>query len=77
MDSSSTLSLGVGGTNGSQYDRLEIRGTATLNGTLVVNSFNNFRPTSGNAFETVADRSALIERARVSGEVIRMRLPAV
>ena len=53
MDSSSTLSLGVGGTNGSQYDRLEIQGTATLNGTLVVNSLNNFRPTSGNAFEVV------------------------
>jgi hypothetical protein len=52
MDSSSTLSLGVGGTKGKQYDHLEA-GSANLNGTLAVSSLGNFRPVAGSEFEVV------------------------
>ncbi|HEU5312249.1 MAG TPA: autotransporter domain-containing protein, partial [Candidatus Udaeobacter sp.] len=58
MDAGSTLSLGVGGTQGGQYDHLNV-GTANLNGTLAVGSLGNFQPVSGDAFEVVhtADRN--------------------
>ena len=46
----STLSLGIGGTNGDQYDRLQILGNASVSGTLNVNSLNNFHPVAGNLF---------------------------
>jgi outer membrane autotransporter protein len=52
MDADSTLSLGVGGTQGEQYDHLNV-GTANLNGTLAVSSLGNFHPASGDAFEVV------------------------
>jgi outer membrane autotransporter protein len=52
MDGSSILSLGVGGTQGEQYDHLNV-GTAHLNGTLAVSSLGNFQPVSGDAFEVV------------------------
>jgi outer membrane autotransporter protein len=46
----STLSLGIGGTNGDQYDRLQVQGNASVNGTLNVSSLNNFHPVDGNVF---------------------------
>jgi uncharacterized protein YhjY with autotransporter beta-barrel domain len=46
----STLSLGVGGTKGDQYDRLQVVGDASVSGTLNVSSLNNFHPLAGNAF---------------------------
>jgi hypothetical protein len=58
MDSSSTLSLGVGGILGKQYDRLDAQGTANINnGTLKVNSLSNFRPSAGNVFEIVSAKN--------------------
>ncbi len=51
--SGGTLALGVGGTNPSDFDRLEIRGNASLSGTLSVFSLNNFRPAAGDAFEII------------------------
>jgi T5SS/PEP-CTERM-associated repeat protein/autotransporter-associated beta strand protein len=51
--SGGTLALGVAGINGSQYDHVEVGGSASLGGTLAVSSLNNFRPVSGNAFEVL------------------------
>jgi outer membrane autotransporter protein len=48
-----TLALGVGGLDGSQYDHVQVAGSASLNGTLAVSSLNNFRPSNGNAFEVL------------------------
>jgi autotransporter-associated beta strand protein len=48
-----TLALGVGGVGGKDYDRVQVGGNASLNGTLAVSSVNNFRPSSGNAFEVL------------------------
>jgi autotransporter-associated beta strand protein len=48
-----TLALGIGGLDGSQYDHVQVAGSASLNGTLAVSSLNNFRPVSGNAFEVL------------------------
>jgi len=57
MDSKSSLSVGVGGLNGSQYDHLLVGGNINLRGTLVVNSLNNFRPSNGNFFEIINSKS--------------------
>ena len=46
-----TLALGVAGLGGKDYDRVQVQGNASLNGTLAVSSLNNFRPSRGNAFE--------------------------
>jgi len=51
MDSGSTLSLGIGGVNGEQYDHVQVQRDGSLNGTLAVFSLDNFRPVDGNAFE--------------------------
>jgi len=48
-----TLVVGVGGINGEDYDRLQVGGNASLNGTLAVNSLNDFHPVNGNAFEVL------------------------
>ncbi|MBV8584883.1 MAG: autotransporter-associated beta strand repeat-containing protein, partial [Verrucomicrobia bacterium] len=48
-----TLALAVGGLLGKDYDHVQVGGNASLNGTLAVNSLNNFRPSSGNAFEVL------------------------
>src|SRR5208282_2762072 len=48
-----TLVLGIGGTQGEQYDHVQVQGNANLNGTLAVFSLNGFRPVDGNAFEVL------------------------
>ncbi|MGA8660061.1 MAG: autotransporter domain-containing protein [Chthoniobacterales bacterium] len=48
-----TLALGVAGVDGKDYDRVQVGGNASLNGTLAVSSLNNFRPANGNAFEVL------------------------
>jgi len=48
-----TLALGIGGTQGEQFDHVQVGGTASLNGTLAVSSLNGFRPTNGNEFEVL------------------------
>jgi hypothetical protein len=46
-----TLSIELGGrTAGSQYDRLTVSGTATLDGTLSVTLLNGFQPSPGDTF---------------------------
>jgi uncharacterized protein YhjY with autotransporter beta-barrel domain len=52
-----TLALGVAGTRGENYDRVQYGGKASLGGTLSVTSLNNFRPVSGNAFVVVRSSS--------------------
>ena len=44
-----TLVLGIGGTQGEQYDHVQVKGSATLGGTLVVNSLGGFHPATWNA----------------------------
>ena len=55
-----TLVLEVGGTspNPPQFDQLQIRGTATLGGKLVVNSIGNFTPAAGDSFTPLTYNSA-------------------
>ena len=48
-----TLALGIGGLQGEQYDHVQVGGNASLNGTLVVSSLNNFHPVAGDAFEVL------------------------
>ena len=64
---SRTLALGIGGLDGSQYDHVQVAGTATVGGTLVVDSQNGvFRPSGGNAFEILSSKGSL------SGEFARV-----
>ena len=60
QSSAGTLSLGIGGTQGEQYDHLQVQGSANLNGTLAVFSLNGFRPVGGNAFEAIHTGGALV-----------------
>jgi outer membrane autotransporter protein len=45
-----TLQLGVAGINGSKYDHVQVAGSASLHGRLLVNSLGGFHPANGNAF---------------------------
>jgi outer membrane autotransporter protein len=49
-----TLALGVAGLDGSQYDRVQVNGNASLNGTLIVQSLNNYHPQNENAYEVLS-----------------------
>jgi autotransporter-associated beta strand protein len=60
QSSAGTLSLGIGGTQGEQYDHLQVQGSANLNGTLAVFSLNGFRPVGGNAFGAIHTGGALV-----------------
>jgi T5SS/PEP-CTERM-associated repeat protein/autotransporter-associated beta strand protein len=54
-----TLALGISGLDGSQYDHVQVAGTATVDGTLVVDSQNGvFRPSDGNAFEILSSKGS-------------------
>jgi outer membrane autotransporter protein len=53
MDSASTLSLGIGGLNGSQYDHLLVGKNAEVAGTLNVSSLGGFHPANLNLFEII------------------------
>src|SRR5271166_1039888 len=53
QDAGGTLALGIGGLQGEQYDHVQVGGNASLNGTLVVSSLNNFHPVAGDAFEVL------------------------
>ena len=52
----SNPALGIGGFDGSQYDHLQVAGTAIVGGTLVVDSQNGFRPSDDNAFEILSSK---------------------
>ena len=52
----SNPALGIGGLDGSQYDHLQVAGTAIVGGTLVVDSQNGFRPSDGNGFEILSSK---------------------
>jgi hypothetical protein len=60
QQSQATLVLDVGGTsaNPPQYDQLQIFGTATLGGNLVVNSVGGFTPEQGDSFTPLTYTSA-------------------
>jgi len=45
-----SLNLKLGGTEGTQYDQLEVSGSATLGGTLNVTFFDGFTPSAGDSF---------------------------
>jgi outer membrane autotransporter protein len=51
--SGATLALGIGGLQGEQYDHVQVDGSASLGGTLVVSSLNGFRPANLNFFEVL------------------------
>ena len=52
MGQSATTKIELGGlTPGSQYDKINVTGTATLNGTLDVTTINGFRPAHNNSFD--------------------------
>src|SRR5271165_2433251 len=61
-----TLALGIGGLDGSQYDHVQVAGTASVGGTLVVDSLNGFRPSDANVFEILSSKGKL------SGEFARV-----
>jgi hypothetical protein len=45
-----TLALGIRGVNGEEYDRVEVRGTAHVDGKLVINRLGTFRPKAEDSF---------------------------
>ena len=50
-----TLNIEIGGaTAGTEYDQLQVNGTATLGGTLNVTLINGFRPAVGDVFQIIA-----------------------
>jgi len=53
QDAGGTLQLAIGGLNGSQYDRVQVGGNASVAGNLVVSSLNGFHPSAGNEFEVL------------------------
>ena len=53
-----TLALGVAGVDGKDYDHVQVQGNASLNGSLVVSSLNNFRPVQGDGFEVLHTNGA-------------------
>jgi hypothetical protein len=55
---SGVLNMEIGGkTPGTQYDQLQVSGTATLGGTLNVSLINGFRPAVGDVFQLIAPSS--------------------
>lgn len=51
---SGTLTMELGGTTqGTQYDFLDVSGTATLGGTLIISLFGGFTPRLGNSFSLI------------------------
>ena len=55
---SGVLNMEIGGkTPGTQYDQLQVSGTATLGGTLNVSLINGFRPAVGDVFQLIAPNS--------------------
>ena len=70
LDPSNTLILDVGGsTPGSGYDRLDISGLATLDGTLDVDLMDGFTPSAGQSFDLFAGPT--------SGRFSQVNLPAL
>jgi uncharacterized repeat protein (TIGR01451 family) len=68
--SNGTLNIQLGGTTpGTQYDRLAVSGTVTLNGTLNVTTAGGFVPAVGNAFQflTYGARANVSTFATTSG----------
>jgi hypothetical protein len=67
--SDGTLVIEVGGlTVGTQYDRLVIHGTASLDGTLTVKLINGFQPNSGDAFVIMTFNSGSGTFAAINGD---------
>ena len=58
QEQSGTLLLEVGGTQPSQYDQLQVVGTANLNGKLIVKTIGGFNPQSGHSFAPLTYGSA-------------------
>ena len=54
----STLDILLGGANAGQFGQLIVNGDAVLGGTLDVELFNGFDPTSGEVFKSSAEKSA-------------------
>jgi T5SS/PEP-CTERM-associated repeat protein len=54
QDPTGTLDIGIGGKQSSQNDKLAIDGNAKLDGTLDLNSLNNFHASSGDTFQVIS-----------------------
>jgi uncharacterized repeat protein (TIGR01451 family) len=66
--STGALNIEIGGlTAGTQFDRLNITGTTTLDGTLTVTRLNNFFPHVGNSFQAVTFASHSGTFAAING----------
>jgi hypothetical protein len=71
QDSGGVLDIGIGGTTlGTQYDQLNIVGSATLAGSLDLTLLNNFTPAIGNHF-------SVISFASETGSFSNIGLPAL
>jgi hypothetical protein len=73
--STGTLNIEIGGlTAGTEFDRLTITGSATLNGTLNVSSIDGFAPSPGNSFQimTFSSRSGSFTTTNAPGLVVNL-----
>gem|GEM_PF-5919863 len=68
---SGTLRLAIGGlTACSEFDQLNVTGTATLNGTLKLNLINDFVPAVGDTFQVITYASHMGSFAAITGSYI-------
>ncbi len=63
--SSGTLSIRLAGTSSTQYDRLLVTGSATLDGSLAVSLMNNFAPKTGDVYKFLTHASRVGSFAQV------------
>jgi hypothetical protein len=63
----SSLNIGIGGTVGTQYDQLNITGTANLAGTLNISLANGFTPSLGQSFQILNYGSSTGNFQSISG----------
>jgi hypothetical protein len=69
------LNIEVGGlAAGSQFDRLIVTGTATLNGAIQVGLINGFVPSAGNSFQAMTFASRSGNFTRLNGSTINANL---
>jgi hypothetical protein len=67
QSSGGTLNVEIGGTGAGQFDRLQVSGTATLDGTLKITTLNGFSPSPGNSFQVLTFAARSGDFATVNG----------
>ncbi|MEM1552817.1 MAG: hypothetical protein QXH03_09165, partial [Candidatus Bathyarchaeia archaeon] len=67
-----SLEIGIAGTQTSEYGRMNVTGSAWLNGSLIVSLLNNFAPSVGTSFQvlTVNQRTGDFRNEEIPGDML-------